>query len=215
MGIRRSRSSEDQPKEEKESNLLRPQDSSLPVSADINDSICDRLKDGDSTVLAELINAYGHSLLRFAASIVESRDMAEDVVQYVFINLWARRSELDAKSNLRAYLFKAVRNRALNERSKESVRRRYVETSMLNSNSQSGQSVHNPGHEEAIFHRLTVQAAVERLSERRQMAVKLRLENELSHAEIAEIMGISTGAAKRLVARSLEELREILWEEEE
>lgn len=215
MGTRRTGPSEGRAVEGKNGNLLRTQDSDSSVSSCIDSTLCDRLRAGDSMVLDTLMNALAHQLLRFAVAIVESKDMAEDIVQYVFINLWNRRTELYPGSNLRAYLFTAVRNRAINELSKESVRKRHLEASLPASHYKAGHYTADPGHEDDVFNRITVQAALNRLSERRQMAVRLRLENDLAHAEIAEIMGISTVAAKRLVARSLEELREILWEDDE
>jgi DNA-directed RNA polymerase specialized sigma subunit len=42
------------------------------------------------------------------------------------------------------------------------------------------------------------------------MAIRLRYDGGLSHAEIGEVMGISPMAATQLVLRGLEELKKLL-----
>lgn len=45
---------------------------------------------------------------------VGSLELAEDVVQSVFLNIWAQRESWDPPGKLRSYLFNAVKNEALN-----------------------------------------------------------------------------------------------------
>jgi DNA-directed RNA polymerase specialized sigma subunit len=40
--------------------------------------------------------------------------------------------------------------------------------------------------------------------------LRLRLEEELTHAEIADVLGVSPLAAQRLVARAIADLRQLL-----
>ena len=168
-----------------------------------------RLRDGDSDALRTIIAHYANRLSKFAFYIVGSRDTAEDVVQYVFIHLWDRRESLDSNSRLKSYLFRAVQNRSLNELARETTRASYQRDVL--EESEAGivpVMVTNP--EDAILTRAVVQSAIEQLSERRRLAIRLRMEEEMSHAEIGEVLEISAMAAQRLVARAIMDLRAIL-----
>ncbi len=169
-----------------------------------------RLSASDPGALAIIMTQYGERLLRFAYSLAGSRDVAEDIVQYVFIRLWDRRAFLDPGSRFKPFLFKAVQNRALDERASDAVRGRY-RASVEGEEIAGLRPAAVPSHEERILDQMTIQAAVELLSERRRLAIRLRLEEEMTHAEIAEVLEISLVAAKSLVARAMDDLRDILW----
>ncbi len=55
-----------------------------------------------------------YKLLRNAAeNIIDDHDAAHDVVQEVFLKLWAKRDEIQAILNVKAYLFRSVINASL------------------------------------------------------------------------------------------------------
>ncbi len=168
------------------------------------------LRAGDSNAFSAIMTKYMNRLRRFAFVIVGSRDSADDIVQTVFVGLWEHRHELDPDSHLRAYLFRGVRNRALNEQSANNVRDRYRSDIQADTAAGALSSAVSSPEDEILIH-TTVQAAIEQLSERRRFVLQLRLREELSHAEIAEVLDISAMAAQRLVARAIADLRKIIW----
>lgn len=78
---------------------------------------------GDEEQFRRLFTDYYPSLLSFSVKYVENRDVAEDIVQDVFVRLWENRSELGEVTNLSAYLYQMVRNRSLNHLRAEKVRK--------------------------------------------------------------------------------------------
>jgi RNA polymerase sigma-19 factor, ECF subfamily len=88
-----------------------------------------RVRTGDSDALTELYRIYWASLCRAAACMVG--DEAPDVVQRVFFKVWLNRERWVVKTTVVAYLFKSVRNRALELRLQDEQRRcnerRYVQ----------------------------------------------------------------------------------------
>jgi RNA polymerase sigma-70 factor (ECF subfamily) len=168
-----------------------------------------RLRQGDPEAFATLMAQYTNRLTRFAFYTVGSRDAAEDVVQQVFVDLWERRATLDP-DHLKAYLFRAVRYRALNERTSQAVRQRYTTTIQAEAEAGAIPTV-VPSPEERVLTSAAIQAAVKQLSERRRLAIRLRLEEEMTYPEIAESLGVSPMAAQRLVARAMADLRTLLW----
>src|SRR5687768_1238064 len=79
-------------------------------------ALVDRIRNGNALALDELLRAYATRLLDVALPYVGSDDAAKDVVQDTFIKLWDTRDRLVIHGSTAAYLYRAVRNRALNAR---------------------------------------------------------------------------------------------------
>src|SRR5436305_15304932 len=73
-----------------------------------------RILENDETALAELYKLYYQKLVFFAKSILRSKQLAEEVVEDVFIKLWCNRAEIGHVKNLNIYLYTAVKNTSLN-----------------------------------------------------------------------------------------------------
>lgn len=69
---------------------------------------------GDLAAFKQMMKAFSPSLKYFACSIVGNEAEAEEVVADVFIKIWQQRARITPPDNLQYYLFKAVKNTALN-----------------------------------------------------------------------------------------------------
>ena len=76
--------------------------------------ILDRLRAGHQDAFDSVFRLYYAPLVGVAESMLREREAAEDVVQDVMVELWRRRENIVLETSLRAYLFRAARNRALN-----------------------------------------------------------------------------------------------------
>jgi RNA polymerase sigma-70 factor (ECF subfamily) len=56
---------------------------------------------------------------------LQSREVSKDVLQELFVDLWEKRHSLEIRSNVRGYLFTALKNRVINKIKAESVREKY------------------------------------------------------------------------------------------
>jgi len=153
--------------------------------------------------LGALVSAYFERLARFAYGLVGSADVAEDVVQDVLVRVWDARRTIRPDQALRAYLFTAVRRRALDVLKHRGVEERHAlaavprEPAMI--------TVDADLDADALA--AAVRVAIARLPERRQTALRLRYEESLPFALVAEVMGTSEKAAKDLVARAVKDVR--------
>ena len=174
------------------------------VASPADGALVERLRAGDTAALTALIASTAPALTRYAARLLRDAAEADDVVQEVLARLWARRETLAVATTVRAYLFGAVRNAALNVRKHRRIVGAYAaeETGV--------QSPVQMGPADTVLSRLTVDQLLAHLPERRREAVVLRYLGELSYAEIATLLGTTRVNAERLVARSLEALREIV-----
>jgi len=82
--------------------------------------LVERLRDGDEATFARLIDAYSAPLLRLAVTFVQSRSVAEEVVQETWMAVVAGIGRFEGRSSVKTWLFKILTNkaktRALNER---------------------------------------------------------------------------------------------------
>ena len=73
-----------------------------------------RIRAGDESACEALYRAYRTPLWRFAYSYVRSPEVAEELVQDVFLALWRNRAEAGTRGSIRTWLYAAIRNQALN-----------------------------------------------------------------------------------------------------
>src|SRR5438067_1913189 len=87
-----------------------------------------RIRRGDEDAFAELFLEHYTSLCEFVNSYTRAPDVAEEVVQAVFLRVWQARDSWDPKRGPRAYLFAACRNHALDLLRHEQIVTRSAET---------------------------------------------------------------------------------------
>src|SRR5256885_14212682 len=76
--------------------------------------LLDRLRRGDDAAYEAIFRQWYAPLVATTAALLRDRGPAEEIVQDVMLELWRRRESLTLEQSLRAYLFQASRNRALN-----------------------------------------------------------------------------------------------------
>jgi len=69
---------------------------------------------GDEIAFRQLFTLYHHQLGAYIYRITESTEVAEEIVQDVFLKIWMSREALQVVKNFRAYLFVTSKNHALN-----------------------------------------------------------------------------------------------------
>lgn len=83
----------------------------------------------DPQLFDELFKQYSKPLFYYAVKFVED-EVAQDILQDVFIKLWSDRSIIISQS-LNSFLFTMVRNSCLQQLEKQKVRNRYLESTRL------------------------------------------------------------------------------------
>ena len=167
------------------------------------------VKDGSANAFGQLMDLCWPELVRHAARQLRDVDLARDVVQEAFIQIWERRRTWTARGSARAYLYRIVRNRVIDEKRRQGVRRRWLER-------QKREPVAHPATPAEVFEANVLadafEAAVASLPERRREVFELVFQRGLSHAETAEVMQISVptvanqmSAALRAVRRAIKE----------
>ncbi len=81
----------------------------------------------DLKVFESVFKTHYSGLASFAVHYVGDRDIAEEIVQELFTNLWTKAKETQIQTNLKSYLFGATRNACLNYLKHQKVERKYAE----------------------------------------------------------------------------------------
>ncbi|MBC7892543.1 MAG: RNA polymerase sigma-70 factor [Sphingobacteriaceae bacterium] len=92
----------------------RPVDSTEPIRTDPEWAIRRALATNPTLGFDLLYRRYYGPLCSHATRLVYARDVAEDLVTELFVRLWQQQDYQRVTGSFRAYLFTAVRNRAIN-----------------------------------------------------------------------------------------------------
>lgn len=173
--------------------------------ADSDKEIIHNLRNGDEGSLRKLFDLYYKPLCLFALKFVDSIEQAEDIVQNTFINFWNAGSHENIHSNIKAYLFTAVKNNALYYLRKES-RFRFEE---IDQHVQKLVQDELPEDElKELKERLFRQ--IEQLPPKGREIFQAIVFKNLKYGEVAELYGISVNTVKTQYSRSLAKLRDFL-----
>ncbi|MGH7145531.1 MAG: sigma-70 family RNA polymerase sigma factor [Planctomycetota bacterium] len=156
----------------------------------------------DPTVAALL--ALQAPAYQVALRVVGSAELAEDVVQQVYLQLLTRRMEEPFTSvppdDLRPWFFRVVINRAKNHRRDEQLRKQREDQSMSSSSSSFGHSI----PQELIQ---LLRQGVRDLPEQDRLPLVLCYEQGLSQQEAASVLEVPPRTLSDRIARGLEQLR--------
>ncbi|KJF45720.1 RNA polymerase sigma factor [Draconibacterium sediminis] len=153
--------------------------------------ILTHLKNRNHDVFKMIFNKHYESLVKFACHYLIDVNAAEDATQAVFIYLWEHCDELNIKTSVRSYLYRAVKNRCLNQLRLLNIRDKhellYLEAVLESDDTEYMQ-------ENELLH--SIKAAVSELPKKMQMVFMRKYYNQLSIREIGHEMSHSINTVK-------------------
>lgn len=160
---------------------------------------------GDREAFKEVFYAYHANLHAFAVKFVRCEQRASDIVQEVFLKVWKNREQWTVHTSLKAYLYRSVRNRALNEKRRSENAQDFKERLGRNQETAHRRTAPDQLHFETMSD--AVEEAIDRLPERRRMVFLLHRRHGFTYAEIADIMEIAPKTVENQMGRALKFLR--------
>ncbi len=163
---------------------------------------------GNEQAFSTIYSTYFSTLYQYGYHIVQDEELIKDCIQTLFIEIWRSRRNLATDVPIKFYLLKAMRRHVY-----RAVRRQapFISVAALDETNPVKQSV---SHEFELIVQETnqqrqaqLQQAINQLTNRQREAITLLYTNELSYAEIAEIMTLKTRSVYNLVHEALEKLR--------
>jgi RNA polymerase sigma-70 factor (ECF subfamily) len=166
-----------------------------------------RIRAGDVRAFESLFKSYYPDLRAFVDTYVD-RATSDEVLQELFLALWRRREAWTPAGGVRAYLFAAARNQALNAiRQRKSASRVVEECAAEGSIPGANQSDRNPAQQLSTNEiESACREAIHNLPESNRLVMMLRWDYGMSHAEIAFVLGTSIKGVEAELGRGLKTL---------
>ena len=170
----------------------------LAVSADWD-------RDAAHAFVEELFAKHHAEIHAYLMRMLRDPELAADLTQDAFVKAYRAYDTLEASENARAWLYRIAHRVALDE-----LRRRRIIRFLPFTGEHKG-SAPSPEHL-AMDLRLSgdLQRALERIPERQRSALLLAELHDLTGLELAEALGVSHVAARALLTRARESLRQAL-----
>jgi len=167
-------------------------DKALELSEPDDAALLRRMAKGDEAALDALYARHAPGLLRYLLGWGNDRAEAEEILQDTFVAAWRAAGEFQGRARVRTWLFAIAQRQA-----RDRHRRHSLEIAPEAELDQLADAAAGP--EESMLEQLDqdeLAAAVAQLSPRQREVLALFFVNELSQAEIAQVLEIPVGTVK-------------------
>lgn len=154
---------------------------------------------GDDHAFRELFNLYKERFYAVALKMTRSDEVAEDIVQDVFMNIWTKRESIMNVENPSSYFFTCVYRRVY-----QHYRKIALEKKLLQAVSSGKESV-NTTEEMILAHESEnlVFQAIAKLPPQQQLVFKLSKQEGLSREDIACRLNVSPNTVKNHLSSAI------------
>ncbi|MFC0513901.1 RNA polymerase sigma-70 factor [Mucilaginibacter angelicae] len=156
---------------------------------------------------------YYGKLFNLAKSLVKQDELAEEITNDVFMNLWARRTSLAEINNFTYYCYTSVKNKSLTCLAKNQLKSINIDDVYVDVADSSA-----TGEDKLVCEDLTklINTALSKLSDQCRLVFKLIKEDGLKYREVADLLDISIktveyhmGNALKTLALGLKDLQKM------
>ena len=169
-----------------------------------DDSLWNAIKDGDKVSLGELYQLYYRQLYRYGNRLQSDKDLIEDTIQDLFVNIWNTRHKLPVLRNVKSYLFTIFRREILRKSKNEQFS---VDIDDLSNSLNIYEENHyeQDDYEKWLVGKLT--NTLKSLPKRQMDVVMLRYYENFQTSEISAIMGITEKSVRNTLHKAISHLR--------
>ena len=161
------------------------------------------LKKGRPEAYSYLVDTYHNRLCVYAHELTNDHDLAEDIVQNVFVNIWRMRLKLKDSFPVKSYLYKSVYNEFLNQ-GRNKAHMVQLDKKYIDALSEIVEEDNEKTVEKLI--RL-VRREIENLPPKCKHIFLLSRKEGLSNREIAEHLDVSVKSVEAHITKALSALR--------
>jgi RNA polymerase sigma-70 factor (ECF subfamily) len=173
-------------------------------SQDPDVELVEKYFNGNTAAFDEIMIRYERQIYRVCYRFVANRDDALDLAQDVFVKAFEHLPTFRRESTFKTWLYRIAINHCLNHVKKHS--QQFIEVTELTASVRPAIQ-HQLEHEEQREH---FRRLVKRLPPKQKAILELRINEQLSYEEIAQISGRSVSTIKASVFFALEKLRKLV-----
>lgn len=152
-----------------------------------------------------LYHSHIQHLISYGGKITRNRNLVQDCIQDLFVELWESRETLAPAHSVRHYLLKALRYKIVHQlQTDRSETLKETQFPIHYENAESEWLL----AETTLLNSQQLNAAIDALPKRQKEAIYLRYFQELSNEEVAQVMGVNYQSACKFIYTALKTLRE-------
>ncbi len=165
------------------------------------------MKNKDQQAFARLYDSYSGAIYSIILQIVNDEELANDILQEVFVNIWRKIDMYDAeKGRLFTWMLNIARNASI-----DMLRSRGYRNSKKNQSIQENVDIAAPNSTAQMnVDSIGLKKLLEKLKPEQRVLIDLSYFKGYTHEEIAEQEKIPLGTVKTRIRNALIQLREIL-----
>jgi RNA polymerase sigma-70 factor (ECF subfamily) len=164
--------------------------------------LVEEVRQGERSSFSELVKRHQRGLLRLSMRFMKDADIAQDVVQEAFIKSYEKLNLFEGRASFKSWLYQITVNTARNKLREN----RYDFTNIDDVNLGVSATAENVLVHAAVSD--LIQTEVDRLPFKQKTALVLRVYEDMSFAEIAEVMECPYDTAKANYRHALMKLKE-------
>jgi RNA polymerase sigma-70 factor (ECF subfamily) len=167
-----------------------------------------RLAQGDEAAFKTLYEYYSPRLYQFAYAIIHSREVAEEIVADVFLQIWQKRVRIGSLDNLNWYLHITTRNIAYSYYRKNNRRKNFnFDEAVL-----SYYQVHATPEEILIGQEVlqVINQAINDLPPKCKLVFRLVKEDNLKYREVAELLHLTLKTVENQMGIAVKKIHEAI-----
>ena len=158
----------------------------------------------DKASLEEIYKQYWSKLYVYAFNVLREREICEDIVQEIFVDLWIKRNDIQI-TNLDSYLYQSVKYQIFNHFRRSKYKKQLLEK--LNEVNRKYKIDESYEKKELKVH---IKDAISKLPEQRRLIFQMSRYEGLSNKEISDNLNISLQTVKNQISESLKFIRKSL-----
>jgi RNA polymerase sigma-70 factor (ECF subfamily) len=162
---------------------------------------------GEREAFDQLVVRYQRDIYRLCYRYVNNHEDANDLAQEVFLKAWRGMGRFRGESSFSTWLYRIAVNACLNFRAARRPATQELPEALPDPRMGAA------GRVESEEQARRVRAAVGRLPEKQRATLILKVYHELTHEEVAEILGSTVGTVKANLFHALGNLRKLMAQE--
>lgn len=163
-----------------------------------------RFNNGDHDAFTEIYILYSSALYRHAIKMIKDREVAQDVIQEVFTNLWINRNTINFNTSPKNYLYTSVRNKILDIIAKEKSETKYI-ASLEEFIHHGNYTTDNVVREKEL--EIVINQEISNLPPKMRVVFELSRKEYKSYSEIAQELGMAENTVRKHITKALSRLR--------
>jgi len=169
--------------------------------------IINQLKQDNPKILKHLFDLYYKDLMFYSIKFVVYKEIAEEIVQDIFIRIWNKRQTININKSIKSYLFTSVKNRSLNY-----LRSKYAKTFFVNIENVNQKPVYYTVENDMNANELKkiIHDAIHSLPAKCKIVFNLSRNAGLSTKEIADQLNISQKTVQNQIGIAMQKIKELI-----